>query len=696
MDAKMHFIHGLEMENKRVFQEAANSFYQAIKLNPKFTEAYNHLGIVQAELKLFKKAVKSFRQAIKLNPNHPDVYNNIGLVYQDLEYLDKAEASICYAIKLKPNYPEAFNNLGVILKDANRLDEAEKCFQRAIELKHDYLAPYINWSMELKKMKRLDEAAVYICQAIQLSPNDPNLYNQLGLIFKDLNRLNEAEACVERAIKLKSDNPILYNNLGLIMQDNNRLDQAASCFLQAIRLNPNDSVTYNNLSLLFKKANKLSDAEDCLRRAIQLNPDYSSAYNNLGMILKNLNRLEEAEMYIRKAITLNANFTGAYNNLGVILKDLNCLDEAERYLRRAIALKSDYIEAHFNLGLVLKEANQLGEAENYLCQAIRLKPDYPEAHFALSTLYLIRKQFEDGWKKYEMRQEIFHHYQPPISRWQGEELTGRKILLYYEQGFGDTIQFARYIPKVAELAAKTVVWVQESLQQLLSHSENAVTVYTGQNMPTEEFDFACPLLSLPSVFNTSLETIPQSFSYIQANSECSIRWRKNLNEIDNSNIYRVGVVWAGNPKHINDRKRSIPFNVFSKLFEISNINWISLQVGVGAEDVKESSCKVNAVSETIIDFYETAGIIDNLDLVITVDTSVAHLAGAMGKKTWVLLPFAPDWRWQLECEDSPWYPTIRLFRQSRIGNWQDVLEKVEEAIKVELHFKSTIQRTELC
>jgi hypothetical protein len=237
---------------------------------------------------------------------------------------------------------------------------------------------------------------------------------------------------------------------------------------------------------------------------------------------------------------------------------------------------------------------------------------------------------------------------------------------------------------VEKLASRTSLWVQKPLERLLSAAYPDLTVYTGECLPPAHYDYVCSLLSLPVIFNTCTETIPPAVPYGTVKSTTARTWNETLSKVDNDKMYRVGVVWAGHPKHLNDAKRSIPFAVFHNLFDISRVSWISLQVGSRAEDLLGPAYKVSDFSSELVDFMDTAELIETLDLVITVDTAVAHLAGTMGKKTWVLLPFDPDWRWQLEREDSPWYPAIKLFRQRKLGDWQEVVDRVKNALQEEL------------
>jgi tetratricopeptide (TPR) repeat protein len=625
------------------------------KKGDRFMTAKMHLlqGIEFANKGDLESAEASFRRAAEADPGYIEAYNNLGVIQYGTNQLTAAEASFRRAIELNPHAGDIYNNLGAVLKDLKRLDEAEECLRRAARLK----------------------------------PDDPRVYNNLGLVLKAAFRLEEAKECLQRAIALQADFSEAHNNLGLVLQDMKRLEEAEECLRRVIRLKPEDSQAYNNLALVLLDAGRLQAAKDCLRQAVERRPEYPEAYNNLGLVFKVENHPEEARACFVRALAFRPAYPEAYNNLSTVLKDLNRPEEAEECLRRAIELQPAYPEAYNNLGLLYKEQNRLEESEKYLERALALRPEFPEADFALSMICLLREQYAKGWEKYERRAEAFGYYRPQVPLWRGESLAGRRILLFHEQGFGDTLQMLRYVPQVAGMAASTTVWVQKPLEKLLALQGASYAVCAGENLAAKDYDLACPLPSLPGIFQTTTATIPREFPYIRVNKKQAAKWQKLLAQTTGTDLFRVGVVWSGNPKLRNDRNRSISFESFSRLFALEDVSWISLQAGERAQALKRAPYRVADFTEQLVDFSETAAIIENLDLVISVDSAVAHLAGAMGRKTWLLVPYAPDWRWLLTREDSVWYPTMRLFRQSKIGDWQAVLARVAAALEAEITHK---------
>jgi len=526
----------------------------------------------------------------------------------------------------------------------------------------------------------LQQVAEPFMRILGQTPYDPVVYHNLGEALIKAGLLAEAETCLRRAIALNPEYFEAYCNLASVLNDIEKFAEAETCLRRAIILNPSYITAYNYLGLVLNNAQRFDEAIACFSRAIELNPDYSEAYNNLGSVLNGTNRLDEAQACFLRAVELAPFDPDAYNNLGIVQTTLHLLDEAEVCFRRVLALSPNNPIAYHNLGIVLQDTKRLDEAEACLLKAIELKGDYLEAECALGMLYLLQGRYNEGWKRYVYRYKLYGYVPQEIPRWQGEAVKGQKILLFQEQGFGDTIQAFRFAEKVSALASQTTLWVKEPLARLLSSSQSQVIIHCGDSI-TGDFDVTSTLLNLPYIFNTSEATIPSDVPYIWPSKAVSAKWRATLDKIDHGQIYRIGVVWAGNSGHVNDRNRSIPFDLFSKLFDIAHVSWVSLQVGIRAGDLIRTPHKVIDFSPELVDFSETAGVIDHLDLVIAVDTAVAHLAGAMGKKTWLLLPFSPDWRWQLDREESTWYPTMRLFRQTKCGDWEEVMTRVIKTLQ---------------
>ncbi|MGL5271812.1 MAG: tetratricopeptide repeat protein [Selenomonadaceae bacterium] len=467
-----------------------------------------------------------------------------------------------------------------------------------------------------------------------------------------------------------------YFDYAMYLLEKANHEDAVVMLCRAIEQRGDYTEAYNNLGVLFREQGKLIEAEACFRKSIDLEPKRAAHYNNLALVFLDTNRHQEAVLCLQEALKFDPLLPEIYNSLGLVYEAQGKGKEAESAYAKAVRLNPEYFEAYYNWGTFLKSRNEDYQAEKYLQMALEIMPDDPAVKFSLATLQLRDGRYETGWKLYDqVRLKRSRNRSKGLKSWTGEPVQGSKMLLFFDQGFGDTIQFVRYIDQLIALGAEIVLWVQIPLQALLTNSYPEVSVYCGKEIPPGVFDYACPLLSLPAIMQTTIDTIPQRVPYIKPEKIIADKWRLYLQLIPPA-MKRIGVVWAGNPQHSNDKNRSIPCSIFKKLFSLTAACWISLQVGERTGDLGEMPAALLDVSADLVDFSQTAGLIENLDLVITVDSAVAHLAGAMGKHTWLLLPYSPDWRWLLHTKYSPWYPATKIFRQKKIGDWKAVIEEV--------------------
>ena len=430
-------------------------------------------------------------------------------------------------------------------------------------------------------------------------------------------------------------------------------------------------------------------AVDAARRAIAIDPNMPMALSNLGTALYELKDYEEAARAQRKAIAADPNFAAAHCNLGNALHALRRFDEAIAAYRRAVDIDPNYADGWANLGTTLHHNGSFDDGVVALRRAIALAPHHANAHSGLGILLLMRGDLGEGWDEYEWRLRSTERKGPrfPEEPWQGESLAGKHIYVQAEQGFGDTLQFARYLPLLAARAGKVTVRVHQQLVTLLRESLPAAITVLGDRGDPTPYQCDAVLLSLPRLFKTRLETMPALVPYLRAPAEAVRRWRERLGKMSG---LKVGVVWAGNPEHVNDQRRSIDLKLLEPLFAVRGAAFASLQVGPRAADLKRlqrankgraGEPAIEDLSPAFTDFTDSASAVSTLDLVIAVDTSVAHLAGALGKPVWVLLPYVSDWRWMLHRDDNPWYPTMRLFRQSRGEQWPEVIARVARELK---------------
>lgn len=468
---------------------------------------------------------------------------------------------------------------------------------------------------------------------------------------------------------------------GLALHQEGRLAEAQAIYRQVLKIQPEHFDALHLLGVISYQTGNLLQAVDLIGRAIELNPSNAAAYSNHGLALQGLQRPDEALDSYDRALKLKPDYAEAYSNRGNALKDLKRLDEALDSYDRALELKPDYVEALSNRGLALKALKRLDEALESYDRALKLKPDFADGHLNLALCRLLMGEFARGWEGFEWRWESAkierqlgekRNFTQPL--WLGvESLQGKTILLHSDQGLGDALQFCRYASLVRDLGARVILEVPEPLMALLSNLAGvAQLVEKGGALPS--FDYHCPLLSLPLAFKTDLNTIPSFGSYIASNPGKVTEWRAKLGKRTKP---RIGLAWRGSALHANDRNRSIALGDIVEHLP-GQLQYVSLQKEVSPADRETlfSHTEIQNFGEQLSDFTDTAALCELMDVVVSVDTSVAHLAGAMGRPVWILLPFIPDWRWLLDREDSVWYPSARLFRQDSAGDWPSVIDKV--------------------
>jgi predicted O-linked N-acetylglucosamine transferase (SPINDLY family) len=496
----------------------------------------------------------------------------------------------------------------------------------------------------------------------------------------DAGRLREAEMLLREILTLDANHADGLHLLGLITHRDGQYDAAAEWIRKAIAANGKVAAYYSNLGNALQAQGSLDEAVAQYKQALELHPKYAVACHNLGCALQAQRKWDEAATYYERGIALDPGRVEAHVNLDICLREQGRLEEAVACCERALALRPKDAEACNRLGFALQAQGRFGEALVEYKRATALRPAYDEAVWNRSLVELLLGDFAAGWANYERRWSAGgtprNLTQP---QWRGEPLGGARILLHAEQGLGDTVQFLRYVPMVQAAGGAVVLEVQAGLRRIAEHLPGVEVVVAGDALP--ECAWQCPLMSLPLVFGTAVDTIPAHTPYLTVPAEALDRaaglpWP--------TAALRVGLVWAGNPEHRNDRSRSIALSLLEALFGIEGVQFFSLQMGVEAEQLAMIDGGVIDLRYEIGDMADTAALMTNLDLVIAVDTSVVHLAGALGRPTWLLLPFAPDWRWMLEREDSPWYPTMRLFRQTERDGWEPVVERLRAALGEEL------------
>ena len=639
------------------------------------------------------EAVKYYQEFLAQGFKDHIVFSNYGLILKSLGKLEDAEELQRKAIELKPDFAEGYSNLGNILRNLGNLEEAENFTRKATEIKPDFANAHSNLGNILREVGRLHEAEISAKKAIELKPNFAQAHCNFGDILRDLGDLKQAEKSYRRAIKLQHDIAHAHFNLGNVLRDLGNLEEAELSLMEATKIKPDFPEAFSNLGNIFKDLGRLEEAEQSTRKAIELRTDYADAYSNLGNILRDLGRLHEAELLTRKAIKLNPFYAEAYSNLGVILNDFGNVEEAELSQRKAIELKPDFAEAYSNLGNILRDLGNLEEAEMSSIKAINLQPDFKDAYFNLSYIQLLKGDYESGLINYEYRNKrnkyLNIHAKPNIRKFDDKKLNkDEKLLVISEQGLGDTLQFMRYIPLIRKEGIDVSFCAQTKLHSLIRTSGidyNPLTSYEVNKVIEGQW---IPLISLLKYLKVNPKNPIINNPYIFSTDEFVNKWNNILKQ-EESLI--IGINWQGNPisEKGSQKGRSFPLESFSIIAKNRDFKFVSLQKGFGSEQVESCSFKnqfVRCQSEidSTWDFLENAAIIENCDLIITSDTSVAHLAGGMGKPTWLLLKNVPEWRWGITGDISFWYPSMKLFRQKERCNWLEVMERVSDELKLKI------------
>lgn len=531
-----------------------------------------------------------------------------------------------------------------------------------------------------------DEAADLIKKAIQNYPGNPIYHNSLGLALKGQGNSDEAVLCFQKALEIKPAYAEAYNNLAITLQEQGEIDKAVTFYQKALELEPNDINAYYNMGIALNALGKTEEAISCFKKVTSINPLDAEACTKLGNIFKERGRTTEAIIYYKKALHLKPNNPKAYVDLGGAFYQQDELEKAITCCKKALDLDSQYVDAHYNLGITLEALGQIEDAIEEYNQVLRINPRHTDANWNRSLAYLLTENFAEGWTGYEQRIREkdwanVYPYKYKLPRWNGSSFEGKRLFVHDEQGVGDTLQFIRYLPMAKEKGGTIVFETNRALFGLLNdfYGIDMLTERGSNGQPVIECDCFIPLLSLPRIFKTTLNTIPANVPYLHAEPQKVSYWRNRVTGPE----FKVGIAWRGNPNHKKDQLRSCALDYFAPLGSIPGIRLYGLQKGETASEEKIFAYELGIINhgEELRDFSDTAGLIENLDLVISVDTAVAHLSGAMGKQVWTLLPFVPDWRWMLYRKDSPWYPTMRLFRQSKRGDWVSVFKNVESALR---------------
>lgn len=629
-----------------------------------------------------------------------------------------ADAICKNIVAQQPEHVDAINMLGVVAIKRGDYRLAVQIMQRLIHVRRDYLNAYINLGMVLRELGEHEEAVRYCREALTIQPHCAEAYSNMGNALQAMRRYPEAVEAYQRALALRPGYPDALNNLAIAQRLNGfaapvpgfnpvnvapssslpqpvqpssnearalsqagRISEAEAVCRDVLRRNPNDAAALRVLLDIFSTRQNIAGQLEILERLLGLEPENAAVACNLGSLLLGEERHDDAARLSARALQIDPSMAEAHNNLGLALCALNQPAQAVECYCRALEIKPNMAEAWANMGIAARELGLFAEAVEQLRRAITLQPHHADYHYQLGHTLLHLGQFAEGWAEYEWRRQIPKHRLEPIPEptWAGQPLVGKTLLVHPEQGMGDALQFVRYLPRLKALGATVVMRCYPPLLRLLETVEGLDRIVEWSE-PLPHADWHVSLLSLPGLLHRDDDPTPTPAApYVCAEDAGVRRWAERMAIFGG---LKVGLVWAGNPDNKNDRLRSLRLSDYAPFAAAEGVTFFSLQKGPAGSQAATPPEGMSLVDWTdeLHAFADTAALIANLDLVISVDTAAVHLAGAMGVPVWTLIHFPPDWRWLLDREDSPWYPTMRLFRQPKSRDWRPVIENVKLAL----------------
>lgn len=610
--------------------------------------------------------------------------------------VDEAKALCAQVLKRAPNLVYANHAWGLVAMHENDYVAAEEALRKAVKADPKNAEYLSNLANSLLKQDRIDDAIATYEDAIKIDTNNKDA--RIGLA-NALHEKNDPEASIayfEDAVKRAPDAPGPLSHLGKALIDAKKYKEAVSVLFKSLELQINFAPAHTNLGIAFQEMDMLNDALECHKTSLLLDPTDIYAQNKIADTYIKQKEYEKANEHYARVIELAPKDPNSYTKLASsYFTHQDRYEDAMELFHRALAIDPKHPLTLNNIGATMYDHGETKTSLQYFKDALALKPNYLTAQHNLALGQLLAGDLKEGWANHESRLEVkerryvyslIHKLFGLIPKWDGKSsLKGKYILLMHEQGYGDSIQFVRYVHTLLEQGARVAIHVKDPLAKLFRSVSDQITL-VRENDPLPKCDCAYVLMSLPHALGTDhVEDIPAPQSYLAADPVDSAKWAEKIDMLaGNKTDLRVGFVWAGNPEHGNDRKRSIPLATFAPLFNTPGVQFFSIQKGHATPELATlpKELPVHNIGDAFNDFADTAAAMANLDLIISVDTSVVHLAGALGRPTWTLLAHTPDWRWLNEREDSPWYPSMRLFRQQTRGDWPTVIAKVASELAV--------------
>jgi len=691
--AKQLFEDGLNLIQNKEFEQAEKKFLKSLELVPDRESVLNNLSSAQIKLGKYQEAKKSAARVSELNKNNAVAWMNLGVIEQEL---NNYESSINYfnkAIKIDPLYFHAYNNKGILLCEVGQYQEAIINFDKAIELQPDLLEAILNKADAFKELKNFDEALKGIDKALKIENLAPEIWVKKGDILHNMQRFKEAIQAFDQAIKLNKNYAEAFCNKGFTLFTIQMFKEAIVECNKALEIKKIFPEAWVNIAVSYIGLKKYQLALDYCEKALAVSENFVEALNNKGLCLFNLKKYDEANKIFNKTLKIKKDFLEAIENKANTLHALKKYDKALK-LYESIEMKKEYHKVLNNKGLLLhtlghiKDKKYFNLAKDCYDQAIKIKSDFADAYWNKSLTQLTLGEFAEGWKNYEYRFKI-ENGKPQfinIPRLESlKNLKNKRILIWSEQGLGDSIQFCRYIYKILDFGAKVTFDTSKLLTTLMSRQFNCKINETDQGLVKNNFDFQIPLLSLPMLFNTDLSNIPFNSSYLKTSKDKDREWLNKL-KLTKKKL-NIAITYAGNPDYAADSERSANLEIFYPLVDKVNLFLIQKDIKNEDEIFLKKYPQIKFIGKDIDNFDDLASVIQNMDFVISTDTSIPHLAAAIGKKVYILLGRITDWRWMLNSGTSPWYNSATLLRkkfnpESKTEDWSYGFQQIIKEFKI--------------
>lgn len=666
--------------------EAQELLQLASTLAPGNGSIRRNLGSALSLLGRPEDAIAQFEAALAIDANDADACRSLGLALRRLGQLKEAAGMFEKALALRPNFAKAARNLGLALMELGETARAEAPLRQAVQFAPTVAANHAALGAALRTLGKTDDAIAEYRAAVDQAPDNADFWFALGNLLRAADRHLEAATAYSRALALRADWAVALSNLAGTRLSLGASAEAEELARRAIELEPKNPELMINLGAILQTQNRHGEAIDLYRRALGEDDRLAKAHMNLAVALQANGEGAAAIAAAERAARLDSNSAETQALLGQIMAAEGRFSEAEEACRQRVALYPGDAEALIAHGDALRALERLDEAIETYRRALAIAPESAHGHTNLGMALLGAGRYAEGWPEYEWRWRANNfptRARRGKPRWDGADPSGKTVLLHAEQRHDDTIQFLRFAPLVAARGARVVLECHAPVLPLAARIPGIAAAVPLTDVPAH--DLQAPLTSLPYIFGSTLESLPPADCFAVPEPLVD-KWRQRWRRLQGQ---RIGLAWQGNNLHPGDRFRSIPLSRFAGLLLVPGFSFVSLQIGPGREQIAETGYGGRLLdpkadehsSEAYADFLETAAMLQNLDLVITVDTALAHLAGSLGRPSWVLLPRPADWRWLTDRNTSPWYPSMRLFRQTASGDWTSVLLEVERALR---------------